>query len=1062
MDRDSPNNARVLAAKLNGTSNGNGRGGRNSTQPFGNRQPSKKTTSKPESKENITSDTDASTTTTSRHPLYSSPKYIRNSSSFSASTQNRPESPRETRIPRPTNTAPTPALLNQQNKPGHLQTQSLDMRQPMNFKSAFALAQKQEADDELDDTFSIKQAFNMASEEMNGRIDGSPSPAPRHIRRQSYGAVPQGTLASKPNGDLGSQLQQFDRNHKLSTVNGPLNGLFGKTRVGPKVSETGNVLAKKASDSSLRGSPARRRDSQWSAGSVKKENAIVTDLAVGSVDSERAGKLDLIPSIEYESASDRASPKDQSAHPSPEKSHNWQLDADFTAGDIQVSDSPRIRTTQSNGRALRRPSSITSSPVGGTPNLRRSNNRLDHIRQKEIEAAKAVLPEEASSLSRRASIRIEEVRAREIESLSRRAVATSRLDEIRVKNSEARSESPETGRSSNRADLRGSSFELENESTKTPDNRGGSEMKGEHVSETPVTIFRNTSDQKLGDGTKKEDDSKTEDKKGNQLPRNDSHDLLRRLARATSASPPDGKIEQQTVSNDSPSKGRSESKEGSQSRLTREEKRRSKNLEIKSSRERPTVGFAGLRSRLSSDSIQEKRASQHGSEVDPTDRIEAELKLFAPVDNYSEKGSVRAPSPLPSEPEEETPRPNKVDPLTQATPRVTGAYVETPATIKVKQENSVEEQKALDNLSQISSVPELRSRSSSEPSSKGSVAQEESEDAKRITKASIPRSSSAPTPPLRPRSALRRRRTPRPLINTATPPSVKDDIRAILRMNQIDDSTLDDFDSIIADQEIDDEELEQMVNETIDKIDDDLGPPGLSERDRELQVYDRMSRSLRTGLLGIRSAKKGIERLEDKVMHTEHKVDQAHTNLKGSSVKTEDYVQAKPSDVAPTVITIPALYRKSPKFRLTKFGVLAVIVSVWYFIESIFCFLYVPDYSCPPTVQCDWSPNEPYFPYAMPFMLDEWSTGGKGRELTWWIGEEIGDMLAEVSDWVTNTDFTQFDEMYMNVWDRKRHMRRLRKHGYVHRWVAPPSSRSQYAEWDTAEDETMSADERVR
>lgn len=950
------------------------------------------------------------------------------------------------------------------------------MRQPMSMKSAFALAQKQEADDDPDDTFSIKQAFNMASAEMNGRIDGSPSPAPRHMRRQSYGAIPQSTLASKPNGDLGSRLQQFDRNHKLGAGNGPLNGLFGKTRVGPKVSETGNVLAKKASNSSLRGSPARRRDSQWDSVPTTREDPIATDLAVSPADLQRNDKHVPIPSIEYESASDeRASPNDRLAQPSPEKSQNWQLDADFTAGDIQISDSPRIRTAQSNGRPSRRPSSITNSPVGGTPGLRRSNNRLDQIRQKEIEAANAVLPEEPLTVSKRRNSRIEEVRAREMEALSKRAVATSRLDEIRVRNSEARSESPETGRSSNREDLRGSSFELENETTKTPDNKAGSETKGEHVSDTPVTIFRNTSDEKLSDTPKGEGNvSKTEDRKSTQLPRNDSHDLLRRLARATSASPPVDKIEQQVVSNDPPSKGESESREDSRSRLTREEKRRSKNPEIKSSRERPTVGFAGLRSRLSSDSIREKRASQHGSEVDPTDRIEAELKLFAPVDNYSEKGSVRAPSPLPSEPEEDTPRPNKIDPLTQPTPRVTGAYVETPATIKVKQEYSSDEQKALDNLSQISSVPELRSRSSSEPLNKGGVTQEESKDAKR-PRTSVPRSSSAPTPSRRPRSALRRRRTIRPLINTAKPPSVKEDIRAILRLNQIDDSSLDDFDSIIEDQEIDEEDLEQMVNDTIHKIDDDFGPSGLSERDRELQVYDRMSKSLRTGLLGIRSAKKGIERLEDKVMHTEHKVDQAHTDLNGSSVKSEIYIPAKPSDAAPAIVIIPALYQRSPKFKLTKFGLITLIASIWYIIESIFCFLYVADYNCTPAVPCDWSPNEPYFPYAMPFMLDEWSTGGKGRELTWKVGEEIGDILAEFSDWVTNTDFTQFDEMYMNVWQRKRHRRRLVKHGLIPKWIPPPGYKPQYAGWNAArlageaaeeygyeaEDETMSADERV-
>ncbi|KAI1761558.1 hypothetical protein GGR53DRAFT_23210 [Hypoxylon sp. FL1150] len=1078
MDRGSLKSAGVLAAKPNGTSYGNIRGGKSATQPFGNRRPSKKYTTNPDSKENIASDTDTTTSTSSLHPLYTGPKYIPNSNSFSASIQKLPESPRETRIPRPTNTAPASASPNQQNRPGHLPAQSVDMRQPPRLTSAYARALEQvngenpgkkpdeEPDEEQDDTLNMRHAFNMATAEVNGRIDGSPSPAPRHIRRQSYGAAPQRTLANGPNGDLGSHLQQFDRNHKLGTANGPHNGLFGKARVGPKVSETAHILAKKASDSSLRGSPARRRDGQLSASPVKKASAIGTNRAVGSVNLKRIDKPVPIPSIEYESASDeRASPNHQPTALSPEKSQTWQLDADFTAGDIQISNSPRIRTAQSNERAARRSPSVANSPVGGTPHLRRSNNRLDQIRRKEIEAANAVLPEEASSLPRRNS-RLEEVHLRELESSSRRAVATSRLDEIRVRNSEARSESPEAGRSSHKEDLQGSSLALEGEPTKTPDSKTSVEIKGDHVSNTPVTIFRNASDQKLDDVSKGEINPKIQQRKGDQLPRNDSHDLLRRLARATSASPPAENIEQLAVSNGSLSKGGSESREDSRPRLTLEEKRGSKNLDIKGSREKPSVGFAGLQSQASSDSLQEKRASQHGSEMDPTDRIEGELKLFAPLDNYSEKGSVRAPSPMPSEPEEDTPRPTRIDPLTQPTPRVTGAYVETPATVKVKHEDNSDEHK-------ISSMPKFHSRSSSEPLDQGSVTQQEGEDAKHPRKTAASRSYSAPTPSRRPKSALKRRRILRPPINTAKPPSVKDDIRAILRMNQIDDSTLDEFDSIIEDHQIDGEELEQMVNDTIHGVDDDFGPLGLSEQDRQLQVYDRMSKSLKTGLLSIRSAKKGIKRLEDEIAHTDNKANRAHTHLNSSDIKLEEHVVPNPSEAAPPIVLIPALYQRYPKFKLTKFGLLALVASVWYIIESIFCFLYVYDYNCTPMVPCQWSPHEPYFPYAMPFMLDEWTTGGKGRELTWKIGEEIGDMLAEASDWVTGTDFTQFDPMYMNVWERKRHLRRLQKHGLGRKWVPPPGYKPQHAAWHSAqeateedgyedEDESMGADERVK
>ncbi|KAI1137812.1 hypothetical protein F5Y05DRAFT_62796 [Hypoxylon sp. FL0543] len=1081
MDRDPPKPPRVLATKSNGNINANGssRGGRTATQSFGNRRASKKDNGKLEHKETVTSDTD--TSPNSRHPLYSSPKYIPGSNSFSASANRNPESPRETRIPLPkytesTVTSPTSPThqnklqSNLRNKPGHFQTQSLDMRQPMSFRSAFALAQKQEAGDQLDDTFSIKHAFNMASAEMNGRVDGSPSPAPRSTRRQSYSAIPQRALASGPNSDLGQHLRQFDKNHRLGAANGPPNGLFNRTRVGLRVSETGNVLSKTASDGDLGGSPSRRRSNQEETGSKK----------------EHADAPGPIPSIEYEPAgddrADRASPTKRPAQPSPEKSYNWQLDADFTAGDLQISDSPRIRTTQSNGESSRRTSTASSSPVDGTPNMRRSNNRIDQIRQKEIEAANAVLPEEDVFSSRPTNNRLDELRAREMAALSRRAVATSRLDEIRIRNSEAHSESPETGRSSNREELRGSSLQLEDEPAKTPENKAVSEAKEDKSSDTPPTVLRSMNGHRLGEPSKETtNDTRTDDgKKGAQLRRNDSHDLLQRLARATSASPPTEKTNQEAIPDDPPPKEKPDSRDDSRSRSTREERKprnlEVKSLEVKSSRERPTVEFAGLRRVLSSDSIKEKRGSVHGSEADPLDRIEGELRLFAPLDNYSEKGSVRGPSPVPSEPaEEETPRPHKVDPLTQPTPRVTGAYVETPATIKIKQESHSDVRNMPEVKDQLpNKIPEIRSRSSGEVLN-GEIIKQEGSGVNISRSALAPRSSSMPTAPRRLRSASRRRRPLRPLINTAKPPSVKDDIRAILRMNDIDDSTLEDFDSILADQEINEEELQKMVDDTMNKIDDDLDFPGLSEQNSELEVIDRLSKSLKTGLLGIRSAKKGIERLEDKVMHTEHKADQAHADLTISSSKSETSIPANPDGSSTVLLALPALYRKSPKLRPTKLGVLALTMFLWYILESIFCILYTTEYDCTPQLPCVWSPNEPYFPYAMPFMLDEWATGGKGRELTWKLGEEMGDLFADVSDWVMNRNLTQYDEKLMDVWQRKRHRRRLRKRGLTPKWVPPPEYKPRFAEWNAArlareaaeeygyegEDETMSADEMI-
>lgn len=505
-----------------------------------------------------------------------------------------------------------------------------------------------------------------------------------------------------------------------------------------------------------------------------------------------------------------------------------------------------------------------------------------------------------------------------------------------------------------------------------------------------------------------------------------------------------------------------------------QEEGRSRNLEVKNSKDRLTVGFADLIGIPSSDSTEEKRTSMPTSEVDPTDRITAELNLFAPLDNYSEKGSIRAPSPVPSEPiDEETPRPPKIDPLTQPTPRVTGAYVDTPATVRVKGEEG--HVKTAGNPSVPSELAATTQRPTSNLSPTKRIMNPGPTDRARSLRRSGPRSSSVPTASRRARSSSRRRR---PLINTARPPTVREDIIAILRANNIDDSTLENLDSILADQEVDDHVLKQIVNDTVVKVEDDLELKfsEMSDRERELEAYDRMSKSLQTGLLGIRSAKKGIERLEDKVTHTGSKDDQ--TRLKAvSSAQPLAQPSTSPDEVTPVFISIPRLYRKNPKFKLTTLGIVTICALIWYTIECTFCYLYAgPEYICTPTIPCDWSPNEPYFPYTMPFMLDEWVTGGKGRAVALKVGEEVGDILAEISDWATNTDFTQYDERYMDVWQRKRHKRRLRKHALIPKWTAPFGYKARFPEWQAAkaakesaqeleldgEDETMSADEIVR
>ncbi|KAI1133795.1 hypothetical protein F5Y10DRAFT_228571 [Nemania abortiva] len=1083
MDRNPPEIGGVLTTKPNGR--------KNNTQPFGNRRLARKSSGNPDSKENsITSDVEGGVRAIPRptrdtiHSHRQSNSAVEHRLTTSSSSPDAgadrgttifstPRNTRNTRIPRLATAGSITRDIpkNQDRSTGPSSNQSSPMRQPMDLKAAFKRAQEQAAAEEKsdsDNTIDLQQAFDMANAEFDGirGIDGSPSPAPRSFRREFKSNIPSKIGAAARHSDLSTHLKRFDRNHQLTSSDGPLNGLFTKNRVEPVAPETEHPSSKKPSDKDLVGNPERRISSIRNTGlrsqdKAEENEALAERLPAASAYTGRVGADIPVPSIEYEYASDdRPSPDFQPTMTSPEKSLNWHLDADFTAGDLQFSESPRITTAKP---------SLDLKNHTSTPISRRSNGRLSQIHQREVEAARATFPED-KPVTKQTNHRLDEIRAREMEALSRRAVASSRLDEIRMRNSEPRSESPEIRKDPSTRPFEGRSAHSDTERQTASDLSFNSESKGEPISGTPIVVFKNSSDRTLG--VRNQSKTQEDDKRG-VISRSDSHDLLRRLARATSSSPKENSNDAEQ-NKDNPIAQKTEIKELSSARdLNRpplpQDGGRIRNPEAKNLKDRPTVGFADLMRIPSSDSLQEKQASMPTSEVDPTDRIAAELNLFAPLDNYSEKGSIRAPSPVSSEPkDEETPRPPKIDPLTQPTPRVTGAYIDTPATVRVKgEEEHVTIGKSLASEIGVpqSRIPNLSpTKLSGRSGAKGRA---------RSLKRSGPRSSSVPTVSRRSRSSSRRRR---PLINTAKPPTVREDIIAILRANNIDDSTLENLDSILADHEIDDLELKQMVNDSVLKVEGDLDVKfsEMSDRERELEAYDRMSKSLQTGLLGIRSAKKGIERLEDKVTHNGGKDDHVHHPRAESSAKPLQPPSSERDEAAPHIFSIPRLYRRNPKFRLTKLGIFTICAFVWYILECAFCVLYGgPEYICTPSIPCDWSPNEPYFPYTIPFMLDEWTTGGKGRALAWRAGEEIGDMFAEASDWVTNTDFTQYDERYMDVWQRKRHRRRLRKHGLIPKWKPPLGYTARFPEWQAAkamrehtqelgEDETMSGDEIVR
>ncbi|GAP84873.1 hypothetical protein SAMD00023353_0801920 [Rosellinia necatrix] len=1089
-DRSPPETGVVLTAKSNRR--------KINAQPFGNRHPSGKGLGGTESKENsITSDTNGPVRAIPRptppsiygHRQTGSLVERRVTSSPSPSPSPSIRADRSTtslgnhrhslntRIPRPAAAGPvhtsTPRrdISKHQNPlPAQNPDHSSPMRQPMTVSAAVKRAKEQAAAEEAtdsDNTIDLQYAFNKADDEFNAvrGIDGSPSPAPRPFRREFKSAIPSRKGGSPNTSDLAKQLQRFDRNHQLAGGNGALNGLFAKNRPGPMVSEIGRILANDIVDSAP-GDNAKQKLPDTQGPGVRKRDTTEGDAALGervpATGAYSSGiSADIpVPSIEYESASDdQLSPNFQPIGLSPEKNMNWHLDADFTAEDLQFSQSPRIATGRSRSNSGRQTDMPESHSI---------NDRLSQIQEREAKAAGTSFPEDAPIVIQ-TNAKLQEIKAREIEASSKRAVASSRLDEIRIRNAEPHSKSPETGKNQ----YENGAVRLDTERQNAAKNNSNSEYRGEPIRDTPIVVFKNTSDRINGVGDR--DRIQDNDGKSENLARSDSHDLLRRLARATSSSPGEDskgtEQDKEAPATKADINQPSESWKPNRSLLRQEGGARS--LEVKNLRDRPTVGFADLIRIPSSDSVGGKRTSVPASEVDPTDRIAAELNLFAPLDNYSEKGSIRAPSPVSSEPVDgQTPRPPKIDPLTQPTPRVTGAYVDTPATVRVKKEDGGMKSDLEEPVAPEGAQTTQDRNSSLSPTKR--IKNPYTTDRARPTKRSGPRSSSAPTAARRSRSSSRRRR---PLINTANPPTVREDIVSILRANNIDDSTLENLDSILADHDVD-EELKQIVDNAVLHAENnpDVKVSEMSDHERELETYDRMRKSLQTGLLGIRSAKKGIERLEDKVTHHSDKNVKPRPGT-ASDAKPIPQPSLSPGETAPIFISVPRLYRRTPAFKLTKFGIITICGLLWYILECIFCSLYAgPDYICTPSVPCDWSPNEPYFPYTMPFMLDEWATGGKGRALAFRMGEELGDILAEISDWATNTDFTQLDELYMDVWQRKRHKRRLRKRRANQKWTEPLGYKAHFPEWQATgtvgelteefgldgEYETMDADEILR
>lgn len=934
---------------------------------------------------------------------------------------------------------------------------------------------------------------------------------------------------------------------------------------------------------------------------------------------------------------------------SPGKSFAWDADEDFTANDLMASESPRVALRSGLGVD---DAQDTASSKSLPPRSR--NTKLDEIRRLELEAD-LIFPDESSKEGgrhadpdeilpssvgvdteaseydelkdddqenettplplrrpglpvKRTNKTLDEIRAREDEPLSRRAMSAIRLDEIRQQNAESRAKPSEAARKLSHEHLRAEAIrdgkgDNGEEIFGNKDTKGDAEARAardrtlfgdesEQIPNTPITIYRTSSTDRgrkllsAEDGGSDNDTAKnvsvspagSRKSSSSTHSRTESQELLRKLARVTTsvvaaAERKDKAPTSPKKLSDRASRDNLRGGSGSAAPVDNFGLEKSVSLKLPRSRDadtlRPTVGFAQLRRQSSSESASTKRSSLAQSDGDPTDRIEAEMKLFAAGENHSERGSIRAPSPdedldelgssgagsgakSSSMADDATPRPTKVtNPLMQPTPRVTGAYVETPVTARTEKMLEVintpaEEVEPLSKTIAVASSKAEEKKRASTPLPgiiallRGTAGTDADLTTEAATETALDNghsqrggTNSAATKDVEARfrrlsaSGQRSRsrsasRTRTPLLNSAKPASARDDLLAIQRDQQIDDSTIDDFDELLA----------PHITTTVaaGALNDKTAPSG-DDGTTDSERLRRMSQSISTYLLDVQSVKKGIERLEDQVSHpeknpdalvelekkieeealadskrsaavkdkaatavveetvvkdeagsdrnldfndvapskrkqqtTQHKRQGASVSLtvpkKKDASKASASVSATLSETplaGPTTtvsyvqVPLPRLYRSSPgNTQLTLLGVLVLLLSVWLAAESTACAFFCRPEACQSGQACQWSPDDPSFGAAIPVKLDQWLTGGQGRALAAWAGDEVGDWVADAWDATTGKDIRQVDSTYFTFEEKRRHRRRLQKRGLVQPWTPPAEARPKLEAWRRA------------
>lgn len=717
-------------------------------------------------------------------------------------------------------------------------------------------------------------------------------------------------------------------------------------------------------------------------------------------------------------------------------SYSWQVDDDFTAGDMQGSTSPPVSFGRTNIRLDElKQLEIDAERQFPVPDkrsvLQHTNTKLDEIARLEKEAVLRypISNDEESVHPPIGDLPTVEERSEGEADRTKKTWYTARPGEIREHFAPISDDQQENHPEASGVPIRSSLRDSPRPKDASQENKGFGGVVGEKIPNTPVTIYNVESRSNMGDLREHPE------AKGN-IPirsqrqlfqtNDDPQNLLRRLARASSKSP-SSRSSQENVEVDFVS----EDKAASEDKFLRAPK--------------PTVGFTGISRSSSTNSISSKTSVMSG---DPTARIAAEAKLFA-LDNYSERGSLRAPSPVPEtapeveankeaaeDNDDETPRPNKfIDPLTAPTPVVPGAFIQTPAPTMFT--HDVGEKVGV--LSSKSKSPEKAVPQNRDPSTSPRANQSDYQPQ--------PGHQRSANDTRRTKSVSRHRS---PVKNSAKPPTVKDDLRRIYQKNNIDDSELDDLTDVIMATE-NPEEVVKILKTEVPNLEDDTKDLPIDE---QLKRMNGMSEALKTGLAGIRNAKRGIERLEDQVSRPGKATSDLIQNQPARPAElASPGVGMQQSDLYTYVqVPVPRLYRNEPKLRPTIFGFFLLLLVFWqlyWFVEDLFYDQWGKQQFCYRGEPCRWDMDDPEYGYVIPVKLDEWITGGAIRpHAAHWL-EEAHDGWADLEDWLTNTDIRQIHHQAIrDPVKKEQYWRRIEKKGLFPEWKPAAWLMPQIEVWD--------------